>query len=136
MDVQEARSMIKKRIESFGGEDIFPFDDNHIKTICKIGSYNPKRILDLCQHYAIELAVKQVKRKIPKESQVVKEEVKEQKEAVKEEEGSSEVPVLKEIQKTKEYQIRVIHQGAEAISLDDLNKDDKGDYKVKTVKKK
>ncbi len=136
LDVQEARSMIKKRIKSFGGEDIFPFDDNHIKKICKIASYNPKQILYLCQHYAIELAVKQVKRKLPKESQVVKEEVKEEKEEVKEDEGSSEVPVLKEIPRTKEYQIRVIHQGAEAISLDDLNKDDKGNYKVKTVKKK
>ncbi len=137
--VPEATVMIRKRITAFGGEDIFPFDDSYVHKICKQASYNPKQILDLCQHYAIELAVKQVKRKIQNKAEVVKEEVKEEKsvkEEVKDEEQNSEVPVLKEIPKRKEYHIKVINQGSEAISMDDLKKDEKGNYNKKISKKK
>lgn len=138
LGVSETRAMIGKRIKNFGGEDIFPFDDSYIRKICKNAAYNPKQILVLCQHYAIELAVKQLKRKTPKETTVVKEEVKEQ-EGVREEQkerGESVVPVLKELPRTKEYRIRVESHGSEAISMDDLKKDEKGNYKVKGVEKK
>lgn len=134
--IPEATAMIRKRIKGVGGEDIYPFDDNYIKKICKQASYNPKQILALCQNYAIELAVKQVKKKTTKETKVIKEEVKEKEEEVGEEEKSV-VPVLKEVPRTKEYKIRVVSQGSEAISLDDLKKKEKqSKYNIKTVKGK
>lgn len=139
LDVPEATTMISKRIEAVGGEDIYPFDDDYLKRICKESSHNPKQILYLCQHYAMELAVKHIerKKKEQKEDTVVKEEKKTGvKEEEKEEEKQSEVPVLKEIPKKTEYRIGVISHGSEAISMEDLKKDEKGNYKIKGVKKK
>lgn len=142
LDIPEAELMIKKRVEAFGGEGIFPFDTNYIKKICKEADNNPKNILILCQKYAKELAVEHIERK-QKQIEEKKEdyieqqhEAKEEKEAVEKDETHPEIPVLREIPKKTDYEIKFIDRAAEAISLDDLKAKEKKDYVIKPVEKK
>jgi hypothetical protein len=73
MDFPSGRDMLKRRIESVGGSDIWPFSDKIIKDIFGLGDYNPKKILTLCQERAKELAIEVKQGKIkPPEHRLIK----------------------------------------------------------------
>ncbi|MBU0756879.1 MAG: ATP-binding protein [Nanoarchaeota archaeon] len=52
-----AKEMIRKRVESVGGTEIWPFTDKILKDLFSIADYNPSKILQLCQERVKELAI-------------------------------------------------------------------------------
>lgn len=52
------KEMIAKRIAKAGGKSLYPFDEELLKSIWLKAKKNPKRIIELCHDYAIELSVK------------------------------------------------------------------------------
>ncbi|MFT4305234.1 MAG: ATP-binding protein [Candidatus Woesearchaeota archaeon] len=58
MDNDSLRLMISKRIESFNGIDIEPFNSIQIKTLAKKASYNPREMLKLCNEKAVDISIK------------------------------------------------------------------------------
>ncbi len=57
MNFDLSREMIKKRIEYYGGHDIFPFDNKKLKLLLQKAEYNPKKFLKLCYAKAIQLSL-------------------------------------------------------------------------------
>jgi hypothetical protein len=66
LDFAGARAMLKNRIESVDGTDIWPFSDKLVKDIFSLADYNPKRILSLCNEKSKELAIEVKQGKIQK----------------------------------------------------------------------
>jgi hypothetical protein len=57
LDFEGAKAMVKKRIESVGGNEIWPFSDKILKDLFGLADYIPGRILPLCHERAKELAI-------------------------------------------------------------------------------
>ncbi len=57
MEFERAREMVKKRIEYYGGHDIFPFDNQKLKRLLEKSFGNPNKFLKLCYAKAIQLSL-------------------------------------------------------------------------------
>ena len=53
----EAKEMIKRRVEAFGGRGIYPFAENDLKNLYEKADKNPKEFLKLCRDQAIKILI-------------------------------------------------------------------------------
>ena len=67
LSFDEAREMIKRRIERFGGKGIYPFEEKHLEKIYEDSKKNPRKILEISRERAIEASVRKIKKSFKKE---------------------------------------------------------------------
>ncbi len=123
LSFEEAREMLQKRIEAFGGHDISPFHDPMLKALHKRAEGNPKELLELCKKKAIELSVKHSQSSLDltkQEKEIEKIEAKEEK-AEAEEKQTADTPT----QRGFDYKIEVVNRGHDFIMIEEEQKGDK-----------
>lgn len=128
LSLEESTDMIKKRIKHFGGKGIAPFDHKHLLKIHKEAESNPKKIINLCQHYAIEASLKWRKKKAEMEKKNMQELGKMVKGSSDSDNKSNEHPdynekgevilkPLEESERSKGYTIQAVKHGGDSIII-------------------
>lgn len=117
----ETKEMVEKRIKYFNGSGLEPFNDKLLNHICEKSDKNPRKILDLCQKYAIEIAVRQQRRKTKKQAETKTE---------KENPKAPDID-LEAAPKKEEYKIEVIDHSADSVMIKDHEHHAKN-YKIKS----
>ncbi len=125
LSFEESMKMVKKRISYFGGKGIDPFEEKQIEKIYKEADSNPNKIIELCQHYAIESSLKWRKKnaEIEKKRQAELAEKSEESGA-----NAQEGPVLKpldESERSRGYTIKAVDQSSDSIIIPAEGRDKK-----------
>lgn len=123
ISAEDSIKMIKKRIKHFGGRGIAPFEDKQIIKIHKEADSNPKKIINLCRHYAIEASLRWRKRKAEMEKKSMQElgkMAKSSQDSGKRADDNDDEVILKpleEHERSKGYTIKAVKQGGDSIII-------------------
>jgi len=108
---EDSRELIRRRIESVGGENIKPFTDNCLNEIYDISGGFPREILKICDKLvqkAVEDGRQEIDKVDLKSESLVEEPINLDEEAVEEEREDREEPVKKDFLKNLPYKQRKI----------------------------
>ena len=129
---EKINSFVKRRIEFYGGEDIYPFTESLLRTINREANGNPRDILVLCKKYAIQLAVRKrsdpeklKKDRILDDIELDKEELEK---AIPDAEDTEE-----DAPKKSDYKIKAICQENDCIIVNEESRKNDDDYVITKV---
>jgi len=134
----EFRELISRRIQYYGGHDIYPFNESKLGKIYEKGNRNIKRALNLCADAAIKMALRQKQHE--KAGNIISEEKTGKSELEAFEESADIGKILKTESKRKKsskkeegYEVKVIEREPTPYKIKEV---EKRTYDIKEVKKK